>query len=268
MNDAKCASCGVRPNRGLSWTGKLYFGQVTTIEGLCVVCAAHGPERTVPTLVDAQDCGCSSQGRCSYHAAAEVMGADDVRGWTHVAGGEWEFERKLRVEAQNAGSVRVLVVDGAVAARVQGEADCLGLVWLPDGRAEVTFVDHEASIPAPAVLVPVGLMTTDDAMRDALVNRQTWSRWQWRGQAHLAASARNVCGECRATYSAKRATPHKCGETLDSRGRARLDPETYARRTRGRAALSRLKLHDKMGWTRKASDVALVEAAGFEVPAV
>lgn len=267
QTDSMCSSCKVRPNRGLTWTGKLYFGQETTLEGLCVVCAAHGPERTTPYQLESMDCGCSVLGRCSYHAAARELSAEDVRGWQSV-GELWDWERALDRKAALEGVERTLIVEGDVAGRVAGSEDVKRIAWLPDGRAEVTFMDKTAGQSAPAVLVPVGLMTTDEEMRAALVNRETWTRWQWRGDAHKSQTAREVCRECGATWGVKRQTAHKCGETVDSRGRARLDPETRRRGQVARAALGRARLALRLGREVSASDVAAIEAGGYEVPAV
>ncbi len=201
-------------------------------------------------------------GRCPLHAAQDALGVEDVRGWQSV-GNDWTFEREIARADAAAGTERVLVVAAHVAAQVEGHADVRSVVWLPDGRAEVTFIDHEASVIAPAKLVPMGLLATDEAMRDVLVNRETWTRWQWRGDAHKARTARTVCRTCRATYSAQRTTPHTCGERLDSRGRA-LVSDT---RKVGLAALGRARFALMRGKAIADADRAAIEAAGLEVPA-
>ena len=259
METLKCGACGLRP--------------ANTGESLCATCRVLGPERhgTLPVPTEYAQCGCSKFGRCSYHSATDAIGVDDVQAWYQV-GALWAFEREHEREAAQAVEARTLVVDGKLAASVAGRPEVLACVWLPDGRAEVTVLDPSLKAYAPAVLVPFGLLNTDVAMR-AITNPNTshWSRWEWRGDAHKARTARDICRECGADTSARRTRAHVCGERLDSRGRAIMTTEERARLQRGKAAkalmafmVKRGKL-DGMDAGKRAELVARVTVAGITI---
>jgi len=142
-----------------------------------------------------------------------------------------------------------------------GVGSVVSVEYNADGSVTVGYTGAVATWSAGSVLALSSVVEQENHAR-----KTTWSRWDWRDDWYKYTSARNVCRECGAAWGVRRETPHVCGETLDSLGRVRVDPEQRAIKHRGTAALARARFALRRGKAVSESDAAAIVAAGLEVP--